>query len=105
MPNLPPYSASMGSWLRCLPMAGLLLVGSADAAEDLVFSLSCDGTVKALRGDGGKAPKVTGQVRFHPGVFGQALEVGETGASLTFLCQGNLPLAKGTVEMWLKQVS
>ena len=74
------------------------------AADDVSFHLTCDGTVNADRAAGVAVPTVTGQVRYHPGVYGQALEVGETGATLTFPSQGNLPLSKGTVEMWLLPV-
>ena len=89
-----------------LPTALLLMMTAMVgwAADDASFHLTCDGTVNADVAAGVAVPTVTGQVRYHPGVYGQALEVGETGATLTFPSQGNLPLAKGTVEMWLLPV-
>lgn len=78
--------------------------GAASVDDALTFRASFDGTVEAEAAPGGGAPEIKGTVKFADGVFGKALEVGETGATLTFPSKGNLPLEKGTVEMWLLPV-
>lgn len=84
--------------------AELLHAAPPPTDEALTFHAGFDGKTDADMSLGAGSPSMRGRDCYEPGVFGQAIVVGETGATLTFPSAGNLPLDKGTVEMWVQPV-
>ena len=93
---------------RALAMALALTVVAAHGAtlDDIRFRAPFDGTADAELARGYAAPKaVSGPVRFVPGRFGNALVVGENGATLEYRIEGNLDTRQGAVSFWFKPLN
>ncbi len=81
-------------------------VARAGVGDDAItFWAGFDDQVNANQAVGSAAAATSGTVSYVDGVFGKALVVGETGATVTYSSAGNLPTTKGTIEMWIKPVN
>ena len=87
-------------------MAGCCAAVQGAGINDILFRAPFDAGTDAELARGHAAPKaVSGPVRFEPGRFGQALVVGENGATLEYRIEGNLDSRQGAVSFWFKPVN
>ena len=77
----------------------------AAGVEDIRFRTTFDDTVDADLARGIAEPKtVDGPVAYEEGRFGQALVVGENGASVAYRIEDNLDVKQGAISFWFMPV-
>lgn len=74
--------------------------------DDVRFRVTFNDTIEAEIAAGKPKPtKTTGELKYVPGRFGQALAAGENGAVIEYRIESNLDVKHGAVSMWINPVN
>lgn len=92
-----------------LTLAAVIVVtrgASAATIDDIRFRAPFDGSLDAEMATGKPKPnRVTGELKYEVGRFGQALVGGEQGAVVEYRIESNLDVKQGALSMWINPVN